>query len=809
MSRRLPGWLADWLGLPVPQGGDGATWQLDSAWTWAPWVTLLVVMLATVWTVVLYRREQTAAGRFFRSLLVALRLTAIATLLVMLAQWALAIRLTGPPPIAIVIDRSASMNIADRYDDPAIDARLAERLKSSGLDEPTRLNIVKLLATEADGRLLAELADRYRLNVYFAADGIERLPNADSAELARTIHGLKAEGAESQSTRLGDAVRHVLADLRGNPPAAIVLLSDGVTTAGVPLAEAVQDARRAGVRLVAVGLGNDKPPHDIELADVLVDEAVFVGDLVSFQLQIKASGLEGQSARVVLRSGDESNGETLAEQAITLPPTGQTLSLHLVDRPSTPGDVAYVVEVQPRNEEANRDNNRQRRAVAVRDTKIRVLLAQGYPNYEFRFLKTLLDRDPTIELATYLQDADPDYTEQDKSAVRSFPASRDELFAYDVLILGDVDPRLLTRSVWPLVRAFVAEKGGGLAFVAGPRYMPWLYRDNADVAALLPVDLSALDRTVDNRQGEISRGFTVRPTPIGLQSPPMQLGDKAAQTADIWQQLAPHYWLAEFDRLKPAAQVLAHTSSLPSNGNPQSEFRNPPSKFPLICFQYFGAGRVLLHAIDSTWLWRRGVGDAFFARYWVQTIRYLARSKLTSGRGAQLTTDRREYRRGEAVQLRARFLDPRQAPTADAVTVSIDAAGRARQKLVLRRNPAVGGVFEGSLADLPEGSYQALLADPQAAGNPPEARFTVLAPPGELARPQMDRAALAAAAEATHGKFYTLADADRLLAELPAGRRVPIENLPPIPIWNRWWLLSAFLLCISGEWILRKRAGML
>jgi hypothetical protein len=45
--------------------------------------------------------------------------------------------------------------------------------------------------------------------------------------------------------------------------------------------------------------------------------------------------------------------------------------------------------------------------------------------------------------------------------------------------------------------------------------------------------------------------------------------------------------------------------------------------------------------------------------------------------------------------------------------------------------------------------------------------------------------------------------------DLPAGRRVPIQNLPPIPIWNRWWVLAAFLSCITGEWILRKRKGML
>jgi hypothetical protein len=94
-------------------------------------------------------------------------------------------------------------------------------------------------------------------------------------------------------------------------------------------------------------------------------------------------------------------------------------------------------------------------------------------------------------------------------------------------------------------------------------------------------------------------------------------------------------------------------------------------------------------------------------------------------------------------------------------------------------------------------------------GSAPATQFSVVAPPGELARLEMDADSLASAAETTRGKFYTIADADRLLAELPVGRRVPLENLPPIPLWNRWWLLAAFLICITCEWILRKRKGML
>ena len=152
---------------------------------------------------------------------------------------------------------------------------------------------------------------------------------------------------------------------------------------------------------------------------MLVDDVVFVDDLVSLQVQIKASGLEGQSAKVTLRR--EGVATPLAEQTITLPAAGKTQTVRLVDRPTEAGDIAYVVEVALRDDETNKQNNRQQRKVSVRDDKIRVLLVQGYPNYEFRFLKTLLERDRTIQLSTYLQDADPEYAEQDKTALPKFP----------------------------------------------------------------------------------------------------------------------------------------------------------------------------------------------------------------------------------------------------------------------------------------------------------------------------------------------------------------------------------------------------
>jgi hypothetical protein len=798
MTGRLPDWLAHWLG-GEPGTGDGVTFHVDYSWPFPPWATLLLLLAAVVCVAAVYAYESCAVGGRYRTMLAAMRLAAMAILLVMLTQVTMILQRTGPPTIAVVLDRSASMGIVDKYENPPHSPSVVDALQRAGLGEATRLNLAKVLLTENGSRLLNRLADNYRLHVYLTADGTEQLPVGDTAAIAEKIVGLTADGPGAGATRIGDTVRQVLDDLRSAPPAGILLFTDGVVTEGASLTEAASDARQRGVPLIAVGLGSEQAPRDIEVADVLVDDAVFVDDLVSFSTQIKATGLEGQSATVVLHRDGES--KPLAEQTITLGVDGQPQSVYLTDRPTAAGEVNYVVEVTPRDDETNRDNNRQTRVVSVRDAKIHVLLAFGYPSYEFRFLKTLLERDATIQLATYLQDADPDYAAQDRTALRSFPVAQDELFDYDVLVLGDVDPRLLPRSVWTDLRTFVAKKGGGAVFIAGPRSLPWLYHDVPDAAALFPIEFDGLDSTCGGRLPEdVARGFAVQPTSLGLQAGPMQLGDTLAETQQIWHSLSPLYWLAMVERLKSVAQVWAeHPTHVTSAGR----------HLPLIVSQYFGAGKVLFHAIDSTWRWRVGVGDIYFSRYWVQTIRYLARGKLNAGRGAELTTDRREYRQGESVAVRMRFLDERLGPAGDDVTLAIESSGQARQQIVLHRNATLGSVFEGSLEGLRSGNYELVVSEPQLPGHPPTARFAVVTPPGEMAHLAMDRTGLAAAAETTHGKFYTMADADRLADELPHGRRVPIENLPPLAIWNRWWLLAPFLALVIGEWILRKRKGML
>jgi hypothetical protein len=66
------------------------------------------------------------------------------------------------------------------------------------------------------------------------------------------------------------------------------------------------------------------------------------------------------------------------------------------------------------------------------------------------------------------------------------------------------------------------------------------------------------------------------------------------------------------------------------------------------------------------------------------------------------------------------------------------------------------------------------------------------------------------AAEETHGRFYTPADADRVLDDLPAGSRVAITTpQPPRLLWNHFAMFALALGLLGTEWVLRKRKHLL
>ncbi len=790
--------LVEWyLGMQSAEPGEATawTWRTSGWFSSAPtWLLLLAVAATIVGVVAVYRRDARSLSWKRRWTLVALRLVSLAVLLVLLLQVTLSIDRTSLPYIALMIDDSGSMEFQDDYSDTP-DAEAAAEL-SGGKEAATRFALTQEMLTRNRG-LLEQLAAKYRLRLYRFSDQAEPLRTdnpRDVGGLAKVIQELKATG---QDTAPAAAMRQVLDEFRGDSPTAIVVLTDGVSTRGDKnrLQRAASAANRQAVPLYVVGMGSTKAASDLKLTDVNVDEVAIVDETILFTANLQSQGFENREVFLELR--DATSDERLVGQTIKLTETSQPIELSYL--PTVAGEFDYRIGVVPLDGEHITENNFEVRHVSVREGRIRVLLVDTLPRYEFRYVKHLLERSEgdsgSIELNTVLLDADPEWTALDTSAAAlqgRVPASADQLNQYDVIILGDVDPNMLSPTTQEGLRDFVREKGGGVVLIAGPKHNPHAYR-GTQIEPLIPIALDQVTAASFTQYSET--GLRVEPTLAGRRGTSLfRFGDNESLIAKS---------IASLPKLHSAFRITeatAGTSVLASDAKTNA---------PIIVSRQHGAGRVVLHATDDLWKWRYRSGDDIYGRYWISLIRFLSRSSLLGrDNAAELMTNRETYDRGENVLFQLRFLDSRRQPTDGNVSISVDRRGGASSILQLEPSPEFPDVYAGALPSPDEGTYHAWVTKPVFEDAPPSTDFRVQQTGRELLVREMDLIGLRAAAKATRGRYYSLSTISRLVRDLPAGRAVAMESGKPIPLWSRPELLLLVVFLLALEWFLRKNARL-
>jgi hypothetical protein len=794
--------LADRLGVAPAGVGESFNVRIRAEQPMSQGLLLLILVPSIALIIWLYRREG-SASQPYKMFLAFLRICLLILALFMLSESVLSVDRTGLPYFVVMVDDSASQQVVDQYADASAKAKAAELAKIAGHPEADRLALAQGLLEKDDGAFLRELQKKHRVRLYLVSNTARPLgQDIDKPEqVAPALEKLKKVEAIGGQSRLGDGVRQVLTELRGVPPTAIVLLTDGQTTEGETIAKAAEFAARKGVPLFPIGLGDPEAPRDIELSELLVDDVVFVDDLVRFQPKLTSRGYAKQGLTVKLKqkvptSSDPNATKDLETIRVDAPPDGQPRRLEIGHRPRQTGQITYIVEVEGKPRELSAENNRIEKTITVREEKLKVLYVDSEPRYEFRYLKTFLDRERTIDLNVVLQSADPQYSVQDRAALPTFPSSKDELFGYDVVILGDVEPDFLSGSQMANLAEFVTDKGGGVLFVAGENNDPLRYR-GTPLETLLPIELAGARNPI--AVAGVITAFRPVLTAEGRSNPIFRFGDDERSSYQIWSNLPELQWFFLAPRKKPAALVLAEHPTI-------SDVNGP---VPLMLYQIIGSGKTMFHAVDDTWRWRFRVGDRYFGRFWTQTIRFLARSKILGQKKAEIQTERRRYLRSQPIGIKVRFPNPADAPGSGEVTVEIERKGHGSRRMTLKSSKDSRNLFEGVIPQAVEGEYEVrLLPPPVLEGGLPSTAFGVDPPAGERERTQMNEPELVRAATTSGGKFHTPFDVASLSSELPKPQQVPLDTDPPIPLWNTWPVLVLFLCLLVAEWVLRKRAQM-
>jgi len=793
--------LADRMGVAPAGIGESFNVRLRAEQPMSQGLLLLIVIPAIALIIWLYRREG-SASQPYKMFLAFLRICLVFLAIFMLSESVLSVDRTGLPYFVVMVDDSASQNVVDQYADASNKATAADLAKIAGHPEADRLALAQGLLEKDDGAFLRELQKKHRVRLYLVSNTARPLAEIDKPDqVAPALKKLKDVQASGDQSRLGNGVRQVLTELRGVPPTAIVLLSDGQTTDGETVAKAAEFAARKGVPLYPIGLGDPEAPRDLELSELLVDDVVFVDDLVRFQPKLTSRGYAKQELTIKLKqkvptSADPNATRDLETIKVIAPPDGKPTRVEIGHRPRETGQVTYIVEVESKPRELQSENNRIEKTITVREERLKVLYVDSEPRYEFRYLKTFLDRERSIELNVVLQSADPQYSNQDKAALPTFPSSKDELFAYDVVILGDIEPNFLSGSQMANLTEFVTEKGGGLLFVAGENNDPLRYR-GTPLETLLPIEIAQARNPI--AVAGVITAFRPVLTAEGRSNPIFRFADTEQESQAVWNALPELQWFLEAPRKKPAALVLAEHPTISGANGP----------IPLMLYQIIGTGKTMFHAVDDTWRWRYRVGDRYFGRFWIQTIRFLARSKILGQKKAEIQTERKRYLRSQPIEIKVRFPNPADAPGSGEVTVEVARKGQGSRRLTLKSAKESRNLFSGMIPQAVEGEYEVrLLPPPVLEGGLPTTTFGVDPPAGERERTQMNEPELVRAATISGGKFHTPFDVDSLLSELPKPQQVLLDADPPIPLWNTWPVLVLFLSLLVLEWVLRKRAQM-
>ena len=523
------------------------------------WIVVLVLVPAILFVVsALYRREKGNLTSFWRVALASIRVALVLLVLFLLFQPVVetTVYQVRKPTLAVLIDDSASMQRTDRYSESKTRKTIAKLAgtEEDSVSETSRLDLVKSILTREDGEMLEELAGENDLKIYSFGSEIREIGS-------ERIDELRGRG---NSTAIGDAVHAVLRQLRGQPVSAVVVLSDGRSNTGRSVEDAALESqnRPSPVPIYCVGVGDPDEPKDIGIEQVDTPDVILLNDEIVFDVTVRSKGFPGQRIEVSVTE----DGNTLASAQLVLEGKNREQKVLLYHRPAEAGVHRYDIRVPVLPDEEYEENNVVTKSVEVIRRHINVLFVDGYPRWEYRYLKEALRRDEeSVKMSCLLLSADPDFVQETSRGVAPlarFPRTREELFKYDVVLFGDVDPNDLAGSpsavndILTNLTDFVSEGAGGFGLIAGENDSPRAFKGRT-IERLLPVVIG--DGTEDEMRYRMdtTRSSRLRLTDLGMADPIMILEPDPEDNRRRWEDestgLPGFIWYSAVKKAKPAA----------------------------------------------------------------------------------------------------------------------------------------------------------------------------------------------------------------------------------------------------------------
>ncbi len=686
-----------------------------------------------------------------------------------------------PNRVAVLVDASRSMEV---------------RPPDGG---PSRAERAAALLDRAAPELAALQREGHDVDLYTFG---ESLSPATAASLRQP--------PTADATRIGEALGELRARYAGRDLGAVVLISDGVDTGRIgegPLDAATRAAVDAlAAPIHTVGLG-EKSLRDLSIAAVLADELAFVRTPVTIEAVVRQTGLPDRQVEVTL----ERDGRPVATRGVVLRGDRSEEKISFDWLPDHPGNFVFRISTPVLTGEALASNNQQSFTLKVIRDRVRILHLAGRPSWDERFLRSMLRRDPNVDLVSFFilrTETDEQPWNHDDLSLIPFPTFEifeEQLRSFDLVIFQNfnyapygVEPFL------PNVRDYV-EEGGAVAMVGGDLSFSSGGYGLTALRDVLPVELPPVAPTLEgeNDPNLTTDAFKPRLSPEGRTHPITSLSLDPHENEARWGKLPALEGVNRVLRAKPnAATLLVHPTLKGSDGKPA----------PVLVAGDAGKGRSLALLTDSVWHWgflAAGEGDdgRAFQRFWENAIHWLVRDPALTLLRIELP--RQEFRRNQPVTARVRAVhaDYTPAPNVEATLDVLAAGGDAAAKPVrsLRVTTDADGEAEAEIGVLPTGAYR-LAGRATIDGRPvtEDETFVVRAGGPELDDVAARDRVLKELAQASGGD-YRFEELPRL--SVRPSREVRVGRQETVEIWSRPPLLLLGLALLALEWTLRRRSG--
>lgn len=799
--------------FPSPPGGSTEA-ALSHEGLGVGWALLLLVILGATafW---LYRSGAPQLSPAKRRLLTALRVAVIAAFLLLLVKPVIVLTLNEPirEQLLVLIDGTQSMQIADRRvaDEDLRRAAIAAGLSApdsalkagipSGMEKWRNASRAQMLAAiSGNDRLRLWPRLQEKADLFFYSFGKEAHPLGPLQAAAEAGSPVSTDAVKSfmgrirhteEVTALGDAVRQVLDENRGQPVAGILVLTDGSNNSGSLPEEIAALAKQDGVPLFLYGVGITTP-KDIIVQEVGGPRGAFLKEYVEFAVKVRAPGFAGRTFNLQLKAA----GKVVKEQSVTITGDGDN-EFKIGFEPQEKGDVPVEASIEAQPEESASDNNAATARLRVLDSKVKVLYVEQEPRWDFRYLLAALQRDRRLAVKCVLFDGDTASEDDPNSPfLKGFPEDRADLISNEIIVLGDVSPDSLGPTRMKLLSEWVGEMGGGLIFLAGPKNNPFRYA-GTPLEALLPVEIES--GLTAEKWGERSKEpIKLKLTALGELSPLFRLDEKPAENRRIWNSFPGVNWVARVSRARPSAQTFV-VDATPAHANREG-------LMPVIAQHAYGQGQVLYVGIDETYRWRSKVGEKYYARVWNQIIQsFSLERQLGASSRIQLKTDKASYFTGDKVTISGKILSQDFRPVTETsvpgtlrIKKSPDgpAAESAVRLLAVAEQP---GQYQLEFEAKEPGYYSfSTILEPEA-----QLKFEVTEPQVEMGDTAMNAPLLQSMAALSGGQFLREENLNGL-PEQVAARSATRPTFKKVELFYSPWWLAALLCLLVIEWLLRR-----